>query len=128
MNVTEPIIQAALLGTANREFVPGAFPESLQTLVDGIRGKAEDTESFLYMTAASAFAYRRAGWEPAGAEGIVPVETAPEEELPYFDKGRSQLFPDSTAHAICWPTPTVWRMGRENHFTRIPPAAYPACL
>ena len=26
---------------------PGAFPESLQTLVDGIRGKAEDTESFL---------------------------------------------------------------------------------
>lgn len=92
MNVTEPIIQAALLGTANREFVPGAFPESLQTLVDGIRGKAEDTESFLYMTAASAFAYRRAGWEPAGAEGIVPVETAPEEELPYFDKDRSQLF------------------------------------
>ena len=67
MNVTEPIIQAALLGTANREFVPGAFPESLQTLVDGIHGKAEDTESFLYMTAASAFAYRRAGWEPAGA-------------------------------------------------------------
>ena len=92
MNVTEPIIQASLLGTANREFVPGAFPESLQTLVDGIRGKAEDTESFLYMTAASAFAYRRAGWEPAGAEGIVPVETAPEEELPYFDKDRSQLF------------------------------------
>ena len=76
MNVTEPIIQAALLGTANREFVPGAFPESLQTLVDGIHGKAEDTESFLYMTAASAFAYRRAGWEPAGAEGIVPVKTA----------------------------------------------------
>ena len=30
--------------------------------------------------------------EPAGAEGIVPVETAPEEELPYFDKDRSQLF------------------------------------
>lgn len=86
MNVTEPIIQAALLGTANREFVPGAFPESLQTLVDGIHGKAKDTESFLYMTAASAFAYRRAGWEPAGAEGIVPVKTAPEEELPYFDK------------------------------------------
>ena len=68
-NGREPVsythLQAALLGTANREFVPGAFPESLQTLVDGIHGKAEDTESFLYMTAASAFAYRRAGWEPA---------------------------------------------------------------
>ncbi|MFR3188695.1 MAG: hypothetical protein ACLTOV_12755 [Phocaeicola sp.] len=66
MNVTEPIIQAALLGTANRECAPGAFPESLQTLVDGIREKAEDTEAFLYMTAASAFVYRRAGWEPTG--------------------------------------------------------------
>lgn len=92
MNVTEPIIQAALLGTANREFAPEAFPESLQTLVDRIREKAEDTESFLYMTAASVFAYRRAGWEPAGAEGIVPVGTAPEEELPYFGKDQSQLF------------------------------------
>lgn len=92
MNVTEPIIQAALLGTANREFAPGSFPESLQTLVDRIREKSEDTEAFLYMTAASAFAYRRAGWEPAGAEGIVPVETAPEEELPYFGKEQSRLF------------------------------------
>ena len=92
MNVTEPIIQAALLGTANREFAPEAFPESLQTLVDRIREKAEDTESFLYMTAASVFAYRRAGWEPSGAEGIVPVGTAPEEELPYFGKDQSQLF------------------------------------
>ena len=114
MNVTEPIIQAALLGTANREFVPGAFPESLQTLVDGIRGKAEDTESFLYMTAASAFAYRRAGWEPAGAEGIVPVKTAPEEELPYFDKDRSQLF--SRLHGTRYMLPTVWRRGREKSF------------
>ena len=69
-----------------------SLSQSLQTLVDGIREKAEDTEAFLYMTAASAFAYRRAGWEPARAEGIVPVERAPEEELPYFDKDRSQLF------------------------------------
>ncbi|MDE5761157.1 MAG: hypothetical protein K2I11_09480, partial [Bacteroides sp.] len=92
MNVTEPIIQAALLGTANHEFAPGDFPDSLQTLVSRIREKSDDMEAFLYMTAASAFAYRRAGWEPAGAEGIVPVEKAPEEELPYFDKDRSLLF------------------------------------
>ena len=92
MNVTEPIIQAALLGTANHEFAPGDFPDSLQTLVSRIREKSDDMEAFLYMTAASAFAYRRAGWEPAGAEGIVPVEKAPEEELPYFDKDRSFLF------------------------------------
>lgn len=92
MNVTEPIIQAALLGTANREFVPDNFPDSLQTLVNRIREKSDDMEVFLYMTAASVFAYRRAGWEPAGAEGIVPVEKAPEEQLPYFDKDRSLLF------------------------------------
>ncbi|MDY3069850.1 MAG: DUF5691 domain-containing protein [Parabacteroides sp.] len=92
MNVTELIIQTALLGTASREFAPGSFPESLQTLVERIREKSEDTEAFLYMTAASAFTYRRAGWEPAGAEGIVPVEPAPEEDLPYFDRDRSQLF------------------------------------
>lgn len=101
MNVTEPIIQAALLGTANREFVPGAFPESLQTLVDGIHGKAEDTESFLYMTAASAFAYRRAGWEPAGAEGIVPVKQPRKRNCRISTRTGVNSFPDSTVHAIC---------------------------
>lgn len=80
------------------------------------------------MTAASAFAYRRAGWEPAGAEGIVPVKTAPEEELPYFDKDRSQLF--SRLHGTRYMLAYAYRLaqGRENHFARIPPAAYPACL
>ena len=39
MNVTEPIIQAALLGTANREFVPGAFPESFRLWLTGSTGK-----------------------------------------------------------------------------------------
>ena len=92
MNVTEPIIQAALLGTASREFASEAFPKSLQTLTDRIREKSEDAEEFLYMTAASAFAYRRAGWEPDRAEGIVPVKTAPKEERPYFSKEQSQLF------------------------------------
>ena len=111
MNVTELIIQAALLGTANREFAPGAFPESLQTLVGRIREKSEDTEAFLYMTAASAFAYKRAGWEPAGAEGIVPVDTAPKEELPYFDKDRSQLF--SRLHSTRYMLAYAYRLAQQ---------------
>lgn len=92
MNVTDPIIQAALLGTANREFAADNFPESLQSFVGKLRETTDDTEALFYKTAASAFAYMRAGWEPSGAEGISAVETAPEEELPYFDKDRSLLF------------------------------------
>ena len=92
MNVTEPIIQAALLGTASREFASEAFPKSLQTLADSIHEKSKDAEEFLYLTAASAFGYNRAGGEPDRAEGIVPVKTAPKEERPYFSKEQSQLF------------------------------------
>ena len=46
-------------GITIRTAVPADLDAVVQTLVDGIRGKAEDMESFLYMTAASAFAYRR---------------------------------------------------------------------
>ncbi len=92
MNITEPIIQTALLGTANRNFTPENLPEPLEALVDRIREKSDDTEAFLYMAAASAFVYKRAGWEPAKAESLISTGTAPEEELPYFDKDRSLLF------------------------------------
>lgn len=92
MNIIEPIIQAALLGTANREFNPGEFPEALEGLVRKIREKSDDTEAFLYKTAASAFAYSRAGWEPTRAEGLVPIEVAPVETFPYLDNERNRLF------------------------------------
>ena len=92
MNITEHIIQAALLGTANCEFTAESLPGALQSLAGRIREKSEDQEAFLYMTAASAFAYSRAGWEPALAKGFVPMKTAPKEELPYFNKAQSMLF------------------------------------
>lgn len=92
MKITESIIQTALLGTFDHKFVPDDFPKSLQSLVDRIREKSEDTESFIYMTAASAFAYARAGYEAVEAEGFFPLQTAPDEKLPYFDKDRSRLF------------------------------------
>ena len=92
MNVTESIIQAMLLGTANRECSLGEFPEALETLIHEIREKSEDTETFLCMSAASAFAYARAGWEPSQAEDPTLHETAPAEEFPYFDNARNAIF------------------------------------
>ena len=92
MNITEPIIQAASLGTAHSEYTADNLPETLKELVDKIKSEAEDTESFLYQTIAAAFTYRRAGWKPASAEGLTHLEQAPEEELPYFEQERNQLF------------------------------------
>ena len=94
MNITEHIIQAALLGTANCEFSAESLPGALQSLADRISEKSEDQEAFLYMTSASAFAYSRAGWEPALAKGFVPMKTAPKEELPYFNKAQSSMAPE----------------------------------
>ena len=68
MNITEPIIQAASLGTAHSEYTADNLPETLKELVDKIKSEAEDTESFLYQAIAAAFTYRRAGWKPASAE------------------------------------------------------------
>lgn len=45
MNVTESIINAALLGTAAKEFVPAGLPEALQESFREFREKAEDTEA-----------------------------------------------------------------------------------
>lgn len=92
MNITEPIIQAASLGTANSEYAAGNLPETLKVLVDKIKMRAEDTESFLYQAIAATFTYRRAGWKPASAEGLTRPEQAPKEELPYFEQERNQLF------------------------------------
>ena len=49
MNITEPIIQAASLGTAHSEYTADNLPETLKELVDKIKSEAEDTESFLVL-------------------------------------------------------------------------------
>lgn len=102
MNATEPVIQTALLGTANKEFVPGELPEALATLIRKIQEISEDPESALYQTAAATFAYRRAGWEPLSAKDIPPIQAAPEEHLPYFDSEQNALFArlESTSYLL----------------------------
>ena len=42
MNVTEPIINAALLGTAAKEFIPNGLPETLEENFRLLQEKSED--------------------------------------------------------------------------------------
>lgn len=92
MNVTEPIINAALLGTATKEFTPVSFPPSLEETFSRIQEKADDAEAAFYQMAALTFAYQRAGMEVSSDESAVATEEAPEEEKPYFDREAGELF------------------------------------
>ena len=64
MNVTEPIINAALLGTAAKEFIPNGLPETLEENFRLLQEKSEDAEDAFYQFSALTFAYSRAGMEP----------------------------------------------------------------
>lgn len=91
MNVTEPIIHAALLGTSNRELPLNGFPETLEEAFHHIQEKAEDTETAFYRMSALAFAYHRAGTTPLHTEGSTSIPEAPEEVLPYFNSEVGEL-------------------------------------
>ena len=45
MNLTDHIINVALLGTATRELITTDFPEELQETLRDIQAKAEDAEA-----------------------------------------------------------------------------------
>lgn len=47
MNLTDHIINVALLGTATRELITTDFPEELQETLRDIQAKAEDAELFI---------------------------------------------------------------------------------
>ena len=61
MNLTDHIINVALLGTATRELITTDFPEELQETLRDIQAKAEDLlgrpmpVNFLYCTHSPAF-------------------------------------------------------------------------
>lgn len=90
MNATDPIIQAALLGTAAKEFVPEDLPAFLSEAFRPIRETAGDAEEALYRMAALTFASQRAGLQAgeAGERGATaaPVDEAQAEERPYFSR------------------------------------------
>ena len=56
MNVTEPIINAALLGTAAKEFIPNGLPETLEENFRLLQEKSEDAEDAFYQFSALTFA------------------------------------------------------------------------
>lgn len=92
MNVTEPIINTALLGTATKEFTPVSFPPSLEETFGKIQEKAIDTEAAFYQMAALTFAYQRAGMEASSDGNIVATQEAPAEEKTYFEREAGELF------------------------------------
>ncbi|MDE5676812.1 DUF5691 domain-containing protein [Phocaeicola sp.] len=91
MNVTEPIINAALLGTAAKEFIPSGFPLPLEETFRHIQEKSTDPESALYQIGALAFAYHRAGTRPLTGTQTTPIKEAPEDTTPYFDREAGEL-------------------------------------
>lgn len=84
MNVTEPIIQAALLGTAHGKFSSDGMPEALQAQMERLQANSEDPEDFLLKASALAFAYHYAGWEPSPTHEAKTFDSAPPEERPYL--------------------------------------------
>ena len=84
MNLTDHIINVALLGTATRELITTDFPEELQETLRDIQAKAEDAEALFYQQSALGFAFARAGVEAQSIAGVANVTEAPEEDKPYF--------------------------------------------
>lgn len=91
MNVTEPIINAALLGTAAKEFIPNGLPETLEENFRLLQEKSEDAEDAFYQFSALTFAYSRAGMEPLPAGEAITMNEAPDDSLPYFDRNIGDL-------------------------------------
>ena len=83
MNLTDHIINVALLGTATRELITTDFPEELQETLRDIQAKAEDAEALFYQQSALGFAFARAGVEAQSIAGVVNVTEAPKDK-PYF--------------------------------------------
>ena len=79
MNLTDHIINVALLGTATRELITTDFPEELQETLRDIQAKAEDAEALFYQQSALGFAFARAGVEAQSIAGVTNVTEAPEE-------------------------------------------------
>lgn len=93
MNITDPILHTALLGTANKSLSPGELPPALDQLLRNQQTQNQDAETTWYQLAALTFAYQQAGLEPiADGHPVTPVEEAPEDTLPYFAEAIGEWF------------------------------------
>lgn len=91
MNVTDQLINIALLGTATRELIATDLPEELQDSLRDIQEKAEDAETAFYQLSALGFAFRRAGLKAYLLKDPVSVSEAPEESKACFSREVGEL-------------------------------------
>lgn len=91
MNLTEPIINTALQGTAAKEFIPAGFPKKLQKAFHDICEKVNDTESAFYQMSALTFAFYRAGTKPQTHKDIISLPEAPTDKTPYIKPEAGKL-------------------------------------
>lgn len=91
MNVTDQLINIALLGTAIRELIATDLPEELQDSLRDIQEKAEDAETAFYQLSALGFAFRRAGLKAYLLKDPVSVSEAPEESKACFSREVGEL-------------------------------------
>lgn len=83
MNITDNVINIALLGTASRKMTCSELPEDLAGTLERVKEKAVDGEEVFYKGAAALFAYYRAGLEPLKLKEPVPISEAEPETKPY---------------------------------------------
>lgn len=91
MNLIDPILNTALLGTAARELPVADFPEELQEVFVEIKGKAEDAEVAFYQMSALGFAYGKAGSESLQLTDCSEIVEAVDDEKGYFTREACEL-------------------------------------
>ncbi len=131
MNATDTIVNAALLGTAAKEFVPndGELPAFLQEAFARLRSETAgaDPEEVLYRMGALAFACQRAGTEPEAAdESLSAIEPAAEEEegTTYFSRDFGQMLEHLCANKHYGLLEYAYRRAMEWGGKRLIPPAY----
>lgn len=90
MNLTDNLINSALLGTNGKEMNLKDFPEELHETAQQIVDRATDPEEAFYKCAALLFAYRRAGSEAASIPETAFTEAPPETSL-YMSRTSASL-------------------------------------
>ena len=131
MNATDTIVNAALLGTAAKEFVPndGELPAFLQEAFARLRSETAgaDPEEVLYRMGALVFACQRAGTEPEAAdESLSAIEPAAEEEegTTYFSRDFGQMLEHLCANKHYGLLEYAYRRAMEWGGKRLIPPAY----
>lgn len=91
MNVTEPIIRTALLGTGGKDIPASPAPPALAQSIERAGREATEPEEGFYRRAALTFAWQRAGQMPGPAAGAVAPSEAPADDLPCFSREAGDL-------------------------------------